>query len=59
LSNPGGSPAFLSAVLMNNHRLNDIKESLRAEIKASEGGLREDIAELRKIEKNHSELPLK
>ena len=44
---------------MNNHRLNDIKESLRAEIKASEGGLREDIAELRKIEKNHSELPLK
>ena len=52
--------AVLTGVLLNNGRLNDIKELLRGEIKACEAVTRADISELRLvIEKNHRELILK
>jgi hypothetical protein len=56
--------AVLTGVLMNNTRLNDVKELLAAKIAAGDAELRTQIgqnhAELRLlIEKNHSEMLLK
>lgn len=47
----------MTGVLINNNRLNDVKELLRAEIHAESAERRADMSSLRMlIEKNHSEL---
>jgi hypothetical protein len=59
--------AVLAGVLYNNHRLNDVKELLRAEIRAAAAELRVDIQATRAevaglkvlIERQHSEMLLK
>lgn len=49
--------AVLTGVLLNNTRLNDVKELLRAEIRAAHAEMRAEFGELRVVmEKNHSEL---
>jgi hypothetical protein len=46
----------LTGVLLNNTRLNDVKELLRAEIRAAHAEMRADFGNLRVLmEKNHSE----
>jgi uncharacterized protein (DUF433 family) len=48
--------AVLTGVLLNNTRLNDVKELLRAEIRAAHAEMRADFGGLRVLmEKNHSE----
>jgi len=48
--------AVLTGVLLNNTRLNDVKELLRAEIRAAHAEMRADLGDLRILmEKNHSE----
>jgi hypothetical protein len=48
--------AVLTGVLLNNTRLNDVKELLRAEIRAAHAEMRADFGDLRILmEKNHSE----
>ena len=48
--------AVLTGVLLNNTRLNDVKELLRAEIRAAHAEMRADFGDLRiLLEKNHSE----
>lgn len=52
--------AVLTGVLLNNTRLNDVKELLRAEIRATHAEMRTEFGELRvTMEKNHSELMAK
>ena len=50
----------LTGVLINNNRLNDVKELLRAEIHAASATSRADNAELKVlIERQHSEMMMK
>ena len=47
----------LIGVLLNNGRLNDVRELLRAEIQSAKAGASKEMAELRTlIDGNHSEL---
>jgi len=48
--------AVPTGVLLNNTRLNDVKEALRAEVRATHAEMRADFGELRVLmEKKHSE----